>query len=230
MTKLNPSIFEAEAFDYESARLHAEKLDQALGFQVEDIEKGLLARAQAKNPDGSHQTWGASIHEGNQTWVGLSHQTLQTPYLELKQICELLGPRPGELMVDLGAGYGRLGIVLATLYPEVKFLGYEYVSERVAEGARVLKLLGCDHSRLLEQDLTAEGFAIPSADYYFLYDYGTLPQIRQTLKQLEKIADHQKFKIVARGKGVRSLIQYEFPWLTVGGTSHHEHFSIYSHF
>lgn len=230
MMKLNPNIFEAHASDYESARAHAQKLDQALGFRVEEVEKGLLEKARSQQPDGNHLTWGAAIHEGNQTWVGLSHQTLQTPYLELVHICNLLGPSAGELMADLGAGYGRLGLVLGVLNPEVNFLGLEYVPERVREGQRILEMYECRRASLLQQDLTAAGFVLPEADYYFLYDYGTVGQIRQTLRDLERIGERRKFKIIARGKGVRSLIHHEHLWLTVAGPIHQENFSIYSNF
>jgi hypothetical protein len=57
-------------------------------------------------------------------------------------------------------------------------------------------------------------FELPEADYYLIYDYGTVAHIRHTLKQLEKMADRKNFKLIARGKGTRSLIEYEHPWLS----------------
>lgn len=229
MTKLFPALFSSSPDDYESSRNHSEQLDEVLGLNIPDIEHRLLSEARELNPEGTHKTWGQSLHDGNQTWVGLSHQTLQTPYNELKHICELLKPSPGSTMVDLGAGYGRLGVVLEGMYPEVNFIGYEYVKERVEEGSRVLKKLGCKRAQLLEQDLTDQAFVLPMAQYYFLYDYGTLAHIRQTLGQIEALSMKQKFKLVARGKGTRSLIQYEHPWLSqVYPAIHEEHFSIFS--
>jgi len=97
MSKLSPELFTASVASYEEAREHSEMVDQILGFKVPDIERGLLERAQLSHPNGSHKTWGQSIHQGNQTWVGLSHQTLQTPYSELKQMCELLDPSEGTI-------------------------------------------------------------------------------------------------------------------------------------
>ena len=227
MTYLNPSLF--TSFDnYDLARVESEKLDLELGFEVAKIEGDLLVQAQELDPQGNHKTWGASLHQGNQTWVGLSHQTLQTPYSELKKMCELLKPKAGETMVDMGAGYGRLGLVLGAMYPDVKFLGYEYVASRVVEGQRILKKFQCTRAELLEQDLTSPDFKLPIAEYYFVYDYGTVQHIRETLKQFEKLADHHKFKIIARGKGTRSLIQYEHPWLAdVYPAIHEENFSIF---
>jgi hypothetical protein len=227
--KLKPEIFYSPGPSYEDARKHSEEVDKSLGIEVEKIEGALLAYAQKRSPEGSHKTWGQKIHNGNQTWVGLSHQTLQTPYNELRQICELLAPIPESLVVDLGAGYGRLGLILSAYYPEVKFAGHEYVAERVAEGNRIFKKFNCKNAILLEQDLTSEKFDLPEAEYYFIYDYGTVPHIRNTLKQLEELALRRKFKVIARGKGTRSLVQYEHPWLSqVFPAIHEENFSIFS--
>lgn len=229
MINLYPDLFTAPDDTHDSAREHSEKLDRLLGLNIPTIEGELLASALVRDPSGSHKTWGRSVHEGNQTWVGLSHQTLQTPYSELKEICEILNPPVGSRIVDLGAGYGRMGLVLAALFPEVSFLGFEYVRERVEEGNRILRQYHCKNSSLLAQDLTAEDFKLPEAEYYFLYDYGNLEHIRKTMKQLEQIASKKKYKLIARGKGTRSLVQYEHPWLSqVFPAIHGEHFSIFS--
>jgi precorrin-6B methylase 2 len=144
-------------------------------------------------------------------------------------MCHLLRPLPGETVVDLGAGYGRLGLVLAGHYPEVNFIGFEYVKERVTEGSRILEIYQCQRASLIQQDLTDEKFSLPLADYYLIYDYGTVAHIRQTLKKLEELSSRKKFKVIGRGKGTRSLIQYEHPWLAdVFDPIHRENFSIYS--
>lgn len=169
MTKLYPELFTASDSSCEGAREHSEKLDQLLGFQIPKIEKQLLECAQSLNPGGSHKSWG---------------QILQTPYSELKQMCELLNPAPGSRLIDLWAGYGRMGPVLAGLYPEVYFVGY---------------------------------------------DYGAVAHIRKTLSQLEMLAMKKNFKVIARGQGTRSLIQYERPWLSdIYPPIHQEQYSIFS--
>ena len=43
--------------------------------------------------------------------------------------------------------------------------------------------------RLEKQDLTAEDFQLPEAEYYFIYDYGTVAHIRKTLSQMEMMAE-----------------------------------------
>lgn len=207
----------------------SEQFDELLGFGVEGIETELLKRARELLPNGDINSWGAKIHDGNQTWVGLHLSTLQTPYLEIREMFDLLNPSAGEKVVDLGAGYGRLGLWLKVFYPEVDFVGYEYVKERVLAGSRILHEWGCSRALLLEQDLTHPEFILPEADYYFIYDYGKIDHIRHTLDQLDRMADRRMFKVIARGQGSRSLIEKEYPWLSQVHPPHHtEKFSIYS--
>lgn len=195
-------------------------LDRHFGFRVVEIERALLMKALAVQPHGNHQTWGSAIHAGNQTWVGLDPETIQTPYSELYRMCREAGIFNGDHVVDFGAGYGRLGVILEKSFPGTSFHGIEYVPERVVEGKRVFPTLN-----LTQGDLTAEDFFPEEADHYFIYDFGKVPHIRRLLSQLSLIADKKKFTLTGRGKGIRSLIAHEFHWLTP--TYEEEHFSIY---
>jgi SAM-dependent methyltransferase len=210
--------------DPDSARIRAAEIDQLLGFQVAMIEERLLLAARQINPLGTVQTLGHSLHKGNQTWVGLDYQTLQTPYAELWEMIELLGQSP-QHVVDLGAGYGRMALVLNKRDPAIQFTGYELVAQRVAEGQRVFNQLGIP-AKLLEQDLMASDFELPVADIYFLYDFGKVSHIRNIMDKLSQLADHHCFKVIARGKGSRSLIDFDYPWLIA--INHRDQFSIYS--
>lgn len=205
-----------------------ELVDQHFGFQIKDIEHSLFLAAKELRPSGNLSNLSHVLHHGHQTWVGLDPQTLNTPYAELQLLCELLKPKADEHVVDLGAGYGRLGVVLFHLFPEVRFTGYELVKERVQEGNRVFKQLGYAKGELITADLT-HNFKLPVANYYFIYDYGKVAHIRQTLSELEELADTHRFKVIARGQGVRSLIEHEHPWLAdVYPVQREEYFSIYS--
>lgn len=86
-------------------KLPPEQLDQVLGVQVVRIERELLQAAQKCLPKGNHLTWGQALHQGNQTWVGLHPETIQTPYSELTEVCQHLDLAQNSLVVDLGAGY-----------------------------------------------------------------------------------------------------------------------------
>ena len=209
--------------------LSSPELDDYFGYNINQIENKLLESARAIRPSGTMDNFGEALHQGHQTWVGLDPQTLNTPYSELIQLCHILNPAPGETLIDLGAGYGRMGLILNILYPGTTFIGYELVAERVEEGQRILSAHSCDSGKLICQDLTDTSFILPDAHYYFLYDYGKVGHIRETLKQIEAKADTRSFKVIARGKGSRSLIEHEHPWLSdVHPVHHEENFSIYT--
>jgi hypothetical protein len=212
----------------ESADAAADVIDRRVGFAIDRIEAGLLAEARRLRPAGSMANFGEALHGGHQTWVGLDPQVLNTPYDELLRLVARLAPRAGDLLVDLGAGYGRLGLVLHALFPDARFRGYELVRDRVAEGNRVLALWGTGDAKLVVQDLTRADFVLEPAEFYFLYDYGKVEHIRRTLSQLAALADRRRFTVVARGKGSRSLIEHEHPWLTRDPGPAEENFSIYT--
>jgi hypothetical protein len=209
--------------------LPSSEIDHYFGLAVNEIEAKLYYQAKVLRPNGNLSNLGQVLHDGHQTWVGLEPQTLLTPYNELVLICKLLNPLPNEHLIDLGAGYGRMGLVMNTYAPESFFTGYELVAERVNEGNRVFQQLNYLNGQLYSQDLTDPNFKIPKANYYFLYDYGKVAHIRETLKELEDMAMEHRFKVVARGKGSRSIIEHEHPWLSQINPVHREEtFSIYS--
>ncbi len=194
-------------------RQHALMVDKILGFRVKYIEEMLVAEARGFDPEGSHESWGPNMHQGVQTWVGLEHQTLQTPYAEIVRILQLLKLKPYHHVVDLGAAYGRMGVVIGGLYLKNSFVGYEYVKARVDEGNRVYQELGLPRSKLVEQDLFAKDFDFPEADVYFIYDYGQVEHIEHTLKQIERVSLKRPCRIVVRGKFTKRIIADRHPWL-----------------
>ncbi|MGZ3688293.1 MAG: class I SAM-dependent methyltransferase [Bdellovibrionota bacterium] len=189
-----------EELDHAAAKRHAKEADVFFGLRAEAVEAEILA---TQKPEADQELW-----------VGLPLQSLQTPYLELRQILSRLAPAPGATLVDLGAAYGRMALVMARHFPEVRFVGYERVGARVREGVRWLKANGIAAPGLFEADLSAPGFSPEAADFYFLYDYGSASAIRKTLSDLRGLAQARPITVVARGRRSRDLIEHEEPWLT----------------
>lgn len=209
-------------------RQHALMVDKILQVRVKYIEEMLVAEARGFEPDGSHESWGPKLHSGVQTWVGLEHQTLQTPYSEIYRILQLLKLKPYQHVVDLGAAYGRMGIVIGGLFLKTIFTGFEYVKARVDEGNRVYKELGLK-AQLQTQNLFASDFELPEADVYFIYDYGQVEHIDHTLKQIRLMSSKRPVKVVVRGKFTKRIIAEHHPWMELMYEGKLEElFSIYS--
>jgi hypothetical protein len=194
---------------YGAAKKHSAEADAWLGLAVANVE------ARLSDP-----------RDGEERWLGRHPSVFLTPYVELRSWLEELQPAGGETVVDLGAGYGRLGFVMARHFPQSHFLGFELVPERVREGMGALARFPAPQARLFEANLAA--FAIPAAETYFIYDFGARTSILKVLDQLKGIAKERRIRVVGRGRRVRDLIEREHPWLgSVHEPIHGPHYSIY---
>ncbi len=199
---------------YASSKRHAAAVDEWLGLNVGAVE------AKLRDPG-----------DGEQRWIDRHASVFLTPYVELRAWLERLRPRAGETVVDLGAGYGRLGFVLARHFPEAIFAGFEIVPERVVEGAQALARFGARNARLTRVNIADPAWIPPPAEIYFIYDYGSRESIAKTLGDLREISREKNIRVVGRGRGVRDQIERTHPWLgSVHRPAHFGHYSIYRSF
>ena len=188
--------------DYAAAKKHSESLDFALGYRCVEIEDRLFEEHQA-----------GLFSTPRQFWYGLDIQSMQTPYSEILEMLLHLKPKAGETWLDLGAAYGRIGIVIGFLHQDLTFLGYEFVAERVDEGNRIYKTWDLKNARLKQKDLAAPEFSLDAADLYFIYDFGSKDDIYIVLEKMRIVAQKRPIQVIARGRGIRNWIFMDFPWL-----------------
>jgi hypothetical protein len=87
--------------------------------------------------------------------------------------------------------------------------------------------------KLVEQDLSKMNFIIGAneeslADYYFIYDFGTLNSIKKALLDLQDLSRTRKITVIGRGRACRDQIERHEPWLSqIVKPEHHGNFSIY---
>lgn len=216
---LDPFPLLSDDFSYEESKVHAEQVDQWLGLRIFETE--LEIREQKKY-------MARSADESFQYWTDFSPQVFQTPYLEIRQMLSRLNLRPGQTVIDLGAAYGRMAHVIGRHYPEVKFIGYEVVEERVRQGLSSLNLFNYPFVSLQVVDLTQSDFGLMPADFYFMYDFGDRRAIEIILDKLLEIAKTKSVTVIGRGRASRDAIERGRPWLSqVNTPKHFPHYSIY---
>lgn len=193
----------------EHPRLHAKRLDKILGYKIPKIEVKLLQkyRAYDRYNDDSNKK---QHYKGTQTWIGLHPQALQTPYCDIYEALSLLKDSKIEHIVDIGAGYGRVGIVTNVLYPTAKFTGFEVVKQRQVEGNRVFKKLGVKNSKIELKNVLDSSFDLPEADIYFIYDFSEQDDVFQILKALTSQIQQNNFYLIIRGDRVDHLMKHKF--------------------
>ncbi len=204
---MDPLDFALSDAPYAQQQEESRRVDELLGLRTQEVE-ALIA--------------GEDTRE-RRYWIGLPVSALLTPYSEIHlMLSRLLQARR---VVDLGAGYGRMGFVIAKHFPHLDFLGIEVVEERVNEGSAALARYGAS-GRLVQGDLTK--MPLPEADTYFLYDYGSQSAIEKTLDDLRTRSLHEAVTVVGRGGATRSLIEKKHLWLSgVVEPEHFRNFSIY---
>ncbi|WP_413578202.1 methyltransferase [Bdellovibrio sp. HCB290] len=213
-------LIKDDEHSYQEAQEHSVVVDEWLGFKTAEIEHALL----------SSQDYNVQADQNIPVnfWRGLPVQALQTPYTEIRHILDLLKPTEGQHIVDLGCGYGRMAFVVGKHYPNVKFTGYELVAERVNEGNRILRNFDYPLAAIKTQDLTDPRFVPVSADYYFIFDFGSAPAVDKTLEDLKSIALTRSIQVVARGRYIRHRIFQSHPWLSeINEPQVFDHFTIF---
>lgn len=157
-------------------------LDQILGFHYEaDLE---MKRDNAVKE---------RLYEGAGVGVQSSYSTLLTALREIQ-------PRQGARIVDLGSGYGRVGLVVGLLRPDMEFVGYEYVPHRVQISNDSCARFGVqEHVHFYTQDLSEQSFRIPDAEIYYMFDPFTRETYLHVLAQLVEVSRRQRIVIVTKG-------------------------------
>lgn len=200
----------------------SERIDDILGFRISEIEKELLLEL------GHFKSLSKKKVYTSETWIGLEPQMLQTPYWEILEFYQILAKFNPYSFVDLGAGYSRLGVVLNLLQDDFQYTGYELVDKRVQESIRVFKANNFKNYEISQKDILKD-ISIPDADVYFIYDFSSPKEQTEILDLFSKKMYKDKFFLVARGHGIRSIIQNKYKeFYACHGVIHKENYSIYS--
>lgn len=178
------------------------QIDLDLGFKIKKIEEILKTKALQIAPETQFAQWGPLLHHGAQTWIGLDFQILQSTYHDLKILFDFIKPKPFQKIIDLGAGYGRVGIFLHQFYPLTHFLGIELVAERTDEANRIFTKLNMVNKKVVTGNLN-HLVEIPPGDIYFIYDFGSEKHITQILELL-KTANNSL--LIVKGRICRNLM------------------------
>lgn len=125
---------------------------------------------------------------------------VQSGYSTVLTALRYLAPAKGARIIDLGSGYGRVGLVVGLLRPDIDFIGYEYVPHRVDIACTSTENFGLqEHVHFYTQDLSLKAFQIPEADIYYMYDPFSEDTYGHVLAQLVELSRHRKITIATKG-------------------------------
>lgn len=155
--------------------------DEALGLDYSQESRARFGRTRERLYEGA----GAGV---------------QTSYATVLLALRSLRLKPGARLVDLGSGYGRVGLAAGLAREDLFFVGYEFVEERVVCAREAARLAGLD-SRIefRAQDLGDPSFVIPEADAYYLYDPFCSETYVRVLSRILEVAERRPVSVVAKG-------------------------------
>ncbi len=125
---------------------------------------------------------------------------VQSGYSTILLALNHLNIEEGHQLVELGSGYGRVGLVSAILEPRLNIVGYEFVPHRVEiaqEACESLEL--SDSLEFKVQDLSEETFSLPEADIFYLYDPFNESTYKLMTSQILNISRRKKVTVVTKG-------------------------------
>lgn len=132
---------------------------------------------------------------------------VQSGYSTVVTALDHLGLAHGARFIDLGSGYGRVGLIVGLLRPDVEFVGYEFVPHRVHIANAATQNLGLQNQvEFLIQDLSLKSFVIPEAEVYYMYDPFCEETYAHVLHQLITIARKRPITIVTKGNARKWLV------------------------
>lgn len=188
----------AEEFDLSTLkdRKFDRLVDAILGY--EDLNKIERSR-------GSTRTIVSSL--GKAKWSRKSRSNgFSSSYRDIKAILSASGMKDGDTFVDLGASYGRVGCVIGANFPNTQFIGYEIVPERCVEAQRIAKFLQIEDTvNYFCNDISADDFTMPDADWYFLYDSLNNKTLSHIFEKIYRTGNNPNARLIAKYTGSRSI-------------------------
>jgi len=132
---------------------------------------------------------------------------VQTSYATILRVLRHLGFAENAHLIDLGSGFGRVGLAAGLWREDLRCTGYEYVGHRVATAnASAVRAGVAERVHFVRQDLSAAEFEIPTADAYYLYDPFSAPTYDRVFTRLTSIARRRPIAVIAKA-GARETFQ-----------------------
>lgn len=144
----------------EDLRLHVRYLDAL--FAINDIELSILGRWSLRELEEEHpQVRGLAYPEK------ISYD--QTPWENLFSIVESMKLKPGDQVVDVGAGVSRLGFLIQLLHPGVKYIGYELNAGLARHTKRVIVGAQLNDMVVIQENVQANGWQVPQGTTHIAF-------------------------------------------------------------
>jgi hypothetical protein len=124
---------------------------------------------------------------------------VQTSYSTIFSALRNMQLPMGAHLMDLGSGFGRVGLLAGLWRKDLRFTGYEFVLNRVSGSTRAAGRAGLsDRVSFQQQDLADRSFEIPEADAYYMYDPFCAETYPLILARLNALSRSRRITVVTK--------------------------------
>lgn len=132
-----------------------------------------------------------------------------TPYNIIKRFLKLVQPREGDVVYDLGCGFGDVVIMGALTHPTATFKGIEFVSGRVQDANEVRERLGLENAQIIHGNVRDVDFS--DGNIFYMFNPFTHETLSVVIGKLEARA--RKGRILIGSFSASNNILEIQPWL-----------------
>ncbi len=160
------------------------------------LDRGLFPDARIDEllgiPESDHRTWERELEE---RYDGLEQTYYEgTSYERIREIFRALKLTAGDVVYDLGCGYGRL-VFYGALTTEAQFRGVELVPERVRAARAVKERLAIENAEIVEGHVLGQDFS--DGNIFYMFDPFSKETLWQVLERLQTISERKPITIVS---------------------------------
>lgn len=109
-----------------------------------------------------------------------------SPYEVAREAVRRLGPQGGDVLYDLGCGYGRV-VLWAALVSDAEIRGIDLVTQRLASARRAIRRLGLKNARVVQGNVSSTRF--DDGTHFFLFNpffRGTMQRVSLRLARIAR--------------------------------------------
>lgn len=135
-------------------------------------------------------------------------QRSQTDYAFIRAGLNFKPPQKGDIVYDLGSGYGRFLFYAASVYPELQIKGVEIVRERTDEVAKIISAKKFTNIKQINQNILKTNYS--DGTYFFMFNpFKSL--MGKVIEELYRISRKHKIVILSLGGSSEDLLKAK--WL-----------------
>jgi hypothetical protein len=117
-----------------------------------------------------------------------------TPYDVSREILQIIQPRKGDIIYDLGSGLGRF-VFYGALTTPAHYRGIELVPERFAGCERIQREKGIDNAEFIHSDVKKQDYG--DGDVFFMFNPFSPETLEHVTDTLRVIGERKPIKVVS---------------------------------